>query len=254
VALFSIITITLNNLSGLKKTAHSISSQTLSDYEWIVVDGASKDGTLDFLTELVSTNWISEPDDGLYHAMNKGIDKATGQYIIFMNAGDCFSSCDVLEKITPLTHSQPDFIYGDSVENNHYKRARHHQKINWGMFTHHQSMIYNRPKLGNMRYNTEYHIASDYDLTLRFLKHSQEINYLNYPICIFETGGLSQKQARLGRNEQFLIRHRNQSQPLVMNVLIYLGQFLRMATRTSLPKIYWSFLTSRNTSKTGSRL
>ncbi len=219
-----------------------------------MVDGASEDGTLDFLMGLVSANWISEPDDGLYHAMNKGIDKATGQYIIFMNAGDCFSSCDILKKITPLTHSQPDFIYGDSLEDNRYKRSRPHQRINWGMFTHHQSMVYRRLKLADMRYNTKYHVAADYDLTLRFLKRSQKIDYLNYPICIFETGGLSQKQARLGRNEQFLIRHRNQSQPLIINAMIYLGQSLRMAIRTTLPQIYWSFLTSCNANKTVSRL
>ena len=97
----SIITINLNNKEGLQKTIESIVNQTFRDYEFIIIDGGSNDGSIDVI-ELYKENityWISEPDKGIYNAMNKGISIAKGEYYYFLNTGDRLISNDVLEKI-----------------------------------------------------------------------------------------------------------------------------------------------------------
>ncbi len=112
---FTIITVCLNIASTIRRTCESIVNQTFQDFQWIVVDGASTDGTLDILQEYSSriNILISEPDKGIYNAMNKGIKLATGEYINFMNGGDEFYDNKVLENLlnTKLTL---DIIYGDS--------------------------------------------------------------------------------------------------------------------------------------------
>ena len=106
----SIITINKNNAKGLRKTMESVFSQTYRDFEYIVVDGASSDDSVRIIKEfaqkfetggwnLENFKWISEPDTGVYNAMNKGIKKATGEYLLFLNSGDFFVSSDVLEKV-----------------------------------------------------------------------------------------------------------------------------------------------------------
>ena len=97
----SIITISYNNLEGLKKTYDSISRQTFCDYEWIVIDGGSVDGTKAVLKEHEHelSFWCSEPDKGVYNAQNKGTEHANGEYCIYMNSGDSFFADDTLEKI-----------------------------------------------------------------------------------------------------------------------------------------------------------
>ena len=107
--LFSVISVTYNNLKGLQNTFKSLRLQTFTDYEWIVVDGGSYDGTLDFLSDK-PCKLISEKDDGIYDAMNKGIGKANGDYLIFMNAGDVFADADILEIVQDTIIENPDFI------------------------------------------------------------------------------------------------------------------------------------------------
>lgn len=127
----SIITITYNNLVGLRKTADSVQEQTVSDFEWIIIDGASTDGTKEYLAAMAAklqiTNCklqiISEPDRGIYNAMNKGIRLAQGEYIQILNAGDCLAATDVTERmLNALTEQtaragQPiDILYGNMLK------------------------------------------------------------------------------------------------------------------------------------------
>ncbi len=240
--LFSIITVTLNNIAGLKKTYESLCAQSNQNFEWIIIDGVSTDGTIEFLN---SQNLIhtSEPDNGIYDAMNKGISHVSGQYILFLNAGDTLASPETLEKINrKLDNQDYDFIYGDSLEQNKqdqtYKRARHHSKILHGMFTHHQAMLYSADILKDLRYNEKFKIAADYDLTLRTIKKSKNILPLNFPICIFEAGGISQQQVLKGRIEQFKIRMQHKI-PLLKNMSIFSLQTLAYALRLICPKLYW---------------
>lgn len=242
--LFSIITVTLNNIDSLKKTHQSVKGQTHSDYEWIVIDGNSNDGTKEYLREH-HANHISEPDDGLYDAMNKGIERATGDYLIFMNAGDIFASKETLQTINQtIGTNQPDFIHGDALEilDSHevYKKSRAYYKINDGMVTHHQSMLYRRNKLNGLRYNLQYQIAADYDLTYRFIQMNDNVAYISTPVCLFESGGLSENNALRGRIEQFKIR-RKYKMDILKNVAIFLTQTVLYALRKISPKLYWRF-------------
>jgi glycosyltransferase involved in cell wall biosynthesis len=94
----SIITINYNNLEGLKKTVESVKNQTWQEFEYIVIDGGSTDGSKAFMENFSDTidNWVSEPDNGIYNALNKGIQKATGEYLLFLNSGDHFYSDEVI--------------------------------------------------------------------------------------------------------------------------------------------------------------
>lgn len=97
----SVITINYNNCDGLRKTIESVVNQTWRNFEYIIIDGGSTDGSLDVIKEFADQidYWVSEPDKGIYNALNKGVEKAQGEYCNFMNSGDCFYSLDVLEKV-----------------------------------------------------------------------------------------------------------------------------------------------------------
>ena len=244
----------MNNFSGLQNTYKSIEKQSLTDYEWVIIDGASTDGTIDFLrqqrsatrTNQYPTTFISEADQGIYDAMNTGISKAKGNYLLFLNAGDKLASKDTLEIITKHTKDKPDFIYGDSLEPQTppkkplYKPANSHKDINLGMFTHHQAMLYNRLKVrdNKMHYSLLYKIASDYDFTARFLQKFNKIIYIEKPICIFEQGGISQIQASLGRKEQYIIRENLEMISQPKNLWILIVQSISWKLKKFSPALY----------------
>ena len=242
---FSIITVTLNNLAGLQKTQTSITKQTCTDYEWLVIDGESTDGTRAFLQENAVT-FISEKDLGIYDAMNTGIRKATGRYLLFLNAGDVLAAPDVLEYIRSRADKNPDFIYGDALEPRKgesrpvYKTAQNPRNMPWGMITHHQAMLYRRSIIRdrNMHYSLRYTVASDYDFTARFLQHAQKTAYIKNPVCIFEQGGLSQQQAALGRREQYIIRENLDMVSQGRNLWIFVVQAASWSLRTRFPALY----------------
>lgn len=225
-------------------TGQSVREQTPGLYEWIIIDGASTDGTPDDFPHYEGATIISELDGGIYDAMNKGLGRAQGTYVIFMNAGDQFANAATLGDIAArIKDSTPDLIYGDSWEQEtsgarFYKSSRPSNHILRGMFTHHQAMLYNRRALGQMRYDTHYMIAADYELTLRFLSaEKRQCLYLPVPLCIFESGGVSQRCIQEGRNEQFRAR-RAAHIPAPLNVWITLRQMAASLIRRHIPPLY----------------
>lgn len=112
----SIITINYNNASGLKETIRSVVSQSYHEYEYIVIDGASSDGSKDVILEYQQyiDFWCSEKDSGIYNAMNKGILKSSGEYLLFLNSGDLLNDSAVLAEIHSLLTGE-DFVYGDLI-------------------------------------------------------------------------------------------------------------------------------------------
>lgn len=114
---YSIITINYNNKDGLEMTIKSVLGQAFQDFEYIIIDGGSTDGSIDIIKKYESQidHWVSEPDNGVYNAMNKGIRKATGDYLNFMNSGDSYHSSSALETIAGL-HSDDDIIIGGYYE------------------------------------------------------------------------------------------------------------------------------------------
>ncbi len=241
--LFSIITVTLNHLDGLTKTHKSLKQQNCTKHEWIVIDGASTDSTQSYLKNS-NAHWISEKDRGIYDAMNKGIERAQGDYLIFMNAGDCFANKNTLNILEKEIEEQddPDFIYGDALEiindKRVLKKSRPHSKITQGMFTHHQAMVYRRNTLEGEIYDTSYTIAADYDFTRNILKNTSNISYLPHSICLFESGGISQQNVLQGRKEQFLIRHKS-GVHILKNASVFMAQSLVYTLRKTVPWLYW---------------
>jgi len=137
----SIITINLNNRNGLKRTIESVVYQTFADFEYIVIDGASTDGSADVIKEQADKiqYWVSEPDKGIYNAMNKGILQATGDYCLFLNSGDALYSKTVLEEVFKQNFSE-DIVIGNLM--NYYpekgkerKRRPHRHAIDGEKFT-----------------------------------------------------------------------------------------------------------------------
>lgn len=122
--ILSIITINRNNVSGLNKTMRSVFSQSQMDIEYIVVDGASTDGSVEIIQQFAEEpcgyriKWISEPDKGIYNAMNKGISMATGEYVQFLNSGDCLLTDDVTEKMIEALkeNGYPSILYGNMLK------------------------------------------------------------------------------------------------------------------------------------------
>lgn len=118
----SIITINRNNATGLEKTMRSVASQTFKEFEYIVIDGASTDGSVEVIKnmelEFAHLKWVSEPDSGIYNAMNKGIRVASGDYIQILNSGDCLTADDVTERMLATLEKEgnPNILYGNMVK------------------------------------------------------------------------------------------------------------------------------------------
>ena len=118
----SIITINRNNAAGLERTMQSVASQTFKEFEYIVIDGASTDGSVEVVKkyerEFARLKWVSEPDDGIYNAMNKGIHMASGEYIQILNSGDCLASPDVMGRMIEALEKagNPSVFYGNMIK------------------------------------------------------------------------------------------------------------------------------------------
>jgi len=236
---FSIITVVYNGINCIKKTIESVVNQTYNNYEYIIVDGNSQDNTLEVCEQYEGkiSKIISEPDKGLYDAMNKGIENSTGDYIIFMNCDDTFYDEFVLEKVANeiKKNNMPDFVYGDAIEvskdetQKFLKKARSRKMIWYGMFTHHQAMFYKTDiiKQNHLRYDLKYKIAADYAFTAGFLKHCSSYLYLDFVFCGFKQGGLSSGHHDLNFQQLIEIKQNIIGLPLpLIKLILFLQKIL----------------------------
>lgn len=199
----SVITVVRNGVNELEQTINSVKSQSYHSIEYILVDGGSTDGTLDIINKYSDSFnfWCSEKDNGIYDAMNKGIEKATSDFMIFMNAGDTFASPSTVEQFIfslPPDNKYVDLAYGDAIlvnreGKNVYKKARNHRYVWYGMFAVHQAIFFSTKTIANLRYDARYKVGGDYALVSKIcsLKQPPKILKLNFPICIFKEGGFS---------------------------------------------------------------
>lgn len=190
----SIITICYNAASDLEKTIKSVRAQVFNDYEYIVVDGGSKDATSEIIKSNadVITKWVSEPDKGIYDAMNKGIRMATGDWVIMMNAGDVFADSDVLQNV--FSHVIPDkitFLYGDTLSRQ--KKGKLLRRItSWkDGNVNHQAVIYRRKlhEEHGLYIVTKKIIISDYLFFVRIPE--EQVQKLDLAISINDPNGIS---------------------------------------------------------------
>ena len=196
----SIITINYNNLEGLKRTYESVVSQTCQDFEWIIIDGGSTDGSKEFIEEHRDkfAYWCSEPDKGVYNAMNKGIAKATGEYLNFMNSGDCFYDEHTLEKVFSQ-ELMADLVYGDWIrvypDHEEYKAAPPKAFYATVFFDNvcHQAMFIKCNVLRQRGYDDNMYILADWKRWIEMSLEGQTFQYIPLTICRFEaTMGLSE--------------------------------------------------------------
>jgi putative colanic acid biosynthesis glycosyltransferase len=226
--MFSIVTVTFRNVAGLRDTHASVRAQRCRDFEWLVVDGGSLDGTVEYLESLPphEARWVSERDAGLYDAMNKGIDRATGQYVIFMNAGDTFADGEVLQTVRDAIERSavgPAFVYGDSIDvfatgAGHYRPARSHRSVWRGMFTSHQSMFFERKQIGELRHSADLRLSADYEFVARILrKRGGAAVYVPVAISRFDMTGQSVAQRFKALAEDAIVRREaiGMAKPLV---------------------------------------
>lgn len=205
---FSIITINFNNKDGLKRTINSVLCQTCIDYEFIIIDGGSTDGSVEVIKENESqiTYWVSEKDNGVYHAMNKGVAQAHGDYCIFMNSGDCFHSPDALSSV--LNYHE-DIICGQvsTFPSGHHKPTISLVDL-LRISLPHQAMFIKRELLIKHPYDEEYKILSDWKFCIENLV-IDNCSFRNIEVVIadYESGGISSNSNGLLAKERADILH-----------------------------------------------
>lgn len=197
---FSIITPVLNEVVNIKKSIESVINQKDSLYQYVIIDGGSTDGTVQILEDYKikypdEIKFISEPDKGLYDAMNKGLELAEGEYVYFLGAGDTLRK-DILCKVKPELNNQTEIIYGNMfnetkgfIYNGKYDKL----KLCFVPMPH-QAMFYHKSVfdiVGN--YNLKYVVNGDYEFNLRCLGNGINIKYLDLIIANFEGDGISSK-------------------------------------------------------------
>lgn len=229
----SIITINYNNLEGLKKTYDSVVCQTWTDYEWIIIDGGSTDGSREFIEEHQDrfAYWCSEPDKGVYNAMNKGIAKAQGEYLNFMNSGDCFYEKDTLEKVFSK-EQESDILYGDILRI--YEEGEciysfgpvvdiytlYHQNIP------HQAMFIRLDFHRNHLYDENLKLAADWKNWCVAAIEDTTFEYLPLIIARYPMDGLSSQQGELFREEERSFKNKLFS-PSIRNSICEIDSYRR---------------------------
>ena len=214
--LFSIITIPFNAESTLEPTLCSVAAQQENDYEYLIVDGASKDGTVALARQYdCVTRIISEPDRGLYDAMNKGIKAATGEYLVFLNAGDSLYAPDTLKKLHDfIGENRPDILYGETaiVDSDRrfiaMRRLKTPEKLSWksfrmGMLVCHQAFIVRR-ELAPL-YDLSYRFSADFDWCIRCMKKARTIANTHLTLINYLNEGVTTRNHKASLKERYRI-------------------------------------------------
>ena len=211
---FTIITVSFNAADNIAETINSVLSQSYNDIEYIIIDGGSTDGTAEIIRQYDGdiAYWISEPDKGIYDAMNKGLAKSHGNYILFLNAGDTFFNNEVLtnvyDEIQFSAPNMPDVIYGETVgktDDGYYVIESHPQPFKEDIGCCHQSILVRGDIIRKEKFNTKYRLRADFDLMHRlYLNKRYSFRHINKYISIYDCYGASSslKHIHLMRREQ----------------------------------------------------
>jgi len=215
--LISVVTICYNAKNDLEKTILSVLSQTYQDIEYIIIDGGSTDGTVDIIHKYSERlfYWISEPDKGIYEAMKKGMDRATGSWINFMNAGDTFCDNEVIKNIFGYNDlSDYSVIYGDcyvsKLNQLQYLKASSMKKVHVQMPFCHQSSFIRKTRL---RFSIDLKIAADYQMIYEYYRMNgiSSFLYISKPISVFDATGISTTNNNLLQKEYGIVYKRTRN-------------------------------------------
>lgn len=239
---FSIITVTYNAAQVLEDTIQSVITQTYKGVEYIIIDGGSKDGTLDIINRYKTHihTVISEPDKGLYDAMNKGIRVATGDYICFLNAGDALHEDDTLLLMVHSITGEvlPDVLYGETQlvdEEGHFVRMRRlsaPEQLTWksfqkGMLVCHQA-FFARCELVEP-YDLHYRFSADFDWCIRIMKKSHNLHNTHLTLIDYLNEGMTTRNHKASLKERFHIMCKHYG--YVSTVLHHIGFVFRLLYR-----------------------
>ena len=196
----SIITVNLNNGEGLQKTIDSVIRQTYKDFEFLIIDGGSNDGSLEIIKRYAGAvnYWVSEPDTGIYNAMNKGIRKATGDYLLFLNSGDSLNDSTVLSRAEIHCNGLNEILLGNKYNTLKGQTLSHPDRISlyyciYKRFFAHQSAFIKRSVLEQYGlYSEHYNINSDYEFFLKSLgMGGVQYKKLDFVVSNFDGSGIS---------------------------------------------------------------
>jgi glycosyltransferase involved in cell wall biosynthesis len=217
---FSFITVTFNAGKVLEDTIQSVVFQTYRNVEYIIVDGGSTDNTLEIAGKYHDriSKVISEPDKGLYDAMNKGIRLATGDYLCFLNAGDELHENETLQKMVHTLKGKelPDVIYGETAivdEEGHFlhmRRLSTPERLNWksfkqGMLVCHQAFFARRELATNEWYDLRYRFSADFDWCIRIMKKAKCLHNTRLTIIDYLNEGMTTRNHKASLKERFRI-------------------------------------------------
>jgi len=217
--LISIITIVYNSKNDLEKTIKSVLNQKYKNIEYIIIDGGSTDGTLDIINKYQEEidKVISEPDNGIYDAMNKGLKHISGKWVNFLNAGDLFYDNNILNNIFQNLQQGTKLIYGDWINTSNHGLNRYitaHPSINVNtlrsnFFMNHQSLFVNTSYV--VEYDTTYQIKADYQWIIEIVQklNYSDILYINKALVLYDVDGLSAKLLLTNIKEYIKLTYRN---------------------------------------------
>ena len=195
----TVVTVNYNMADGLAKTISNVTDQTWPNLEYIVIDGGSTDNSVEVIRRHVGriAHWVSERDRGIYDAMNKGVAAATGDWIIFMNAGDVFHDASVISDVFAQNLDDADIVYGDMMRRyseedvERLVPAQPVSALPLRMPCSHQSMFARRKLLLDLPFSGDLSIVADHEFVLRSWLEGARFRKLNRVIGIFSTGGAS---------------------------------------------------------------
>ena len=256
---FTVVTITYNAEKVVQRTLQSVLTQTYEDVEHLIIDGASTDGTLALAQAYKRESDASgcghkvivrsEPDEGIYDAMNKGLTQAAGNYVVFMNAGDFFPQADTLEQIARRcrlnelpSDELPAVLYGDTniVDGEgrflHPRRLRPPQQLSWRSFRHgmlvcHQAFYARTDLAKNLQYDTRYRYSADVDWCIRVMHESERAGLplynINMVVANYTEEGATTRHHRESLRERFQVmcRHYGTFSTLLMHVWFVVRRF-----------------------------
>lgn len=203
----SVITVVYNGELYIEATIQSVLSQTYEDIEYIIIDGGSTDSTVDIIKRYESgiSYWVSEPDDGIYDAMNKGIEKASGKWINFMNAGDVFFDANVLSEVFAGKQHDAKILYGDVVVDyggfQKYLKAGSLESLWKGMQFSHQSCFIDSSYHKKNLYTLEYRAGGDFDFFYKAYISDVSFSYISKAISVVITDGVADSNRMLVYND-----------------------------------------------------
>ena len=240
---FSIVVVSLNTKSDFLKTLDSIINQTFKDYQIIVVDGDSSDGTKDEILKNKNKidKFIIEKDQGIYDAMNKGIKYIDGDWTVFLNSGDIFYSKTLLDEINDMELNNSDIIYGNTIIKNDFfsyiLSSKNFDEKSLIMSFCHQSSFVKSILMKENLYNLDYILSSDFDLFHKLYQKKKKFVKLDKLITIVKSGGIADKNRIQVFNENQIILKRSYNRDYTFNYLKYkIYEILKIIIKSVLPK------------------